>query len=300
MVKTEFSIKDLENLSGVKAHTIRIWEKRYNLLSPDRSDTNIRKYNIEGLKKLLNVTQLYNQGHKISKIASLSDPEIFNLTKEHNTSSQDIYAINQFKTAMLSFNYELFNNTFNELEQTYSFSETFGKIFIPLLIDIGILWQTGTIDPVHERYISELIRQKLTLKITQSLSTFKKKNDLTIALFLPLNEIHEISLLFVQYLLINAGFHTLYLGSNIPLENLSHITNHHDNIFFITYLTTEPSSVEEYLEDFDKKMCKEQPINLWCLGPKSTEINTKNIKPNIKVITDIEEFNNQIKQLTNA
>lgn len=163
-IKTVFSIKDLENLSGVKAHTIRIWEKRYELFSPERSETNIRIYNLDGLKKLLNVTHLYNEGHKISKIATLGQDEIITLTKESSTSSQNAYIINKFKTAMFSFDFDLFHNTYKEMEKQSNFNHSFENLIIPLLAEIGMLWLAGTIDPSHERFISELIRQKLTIE----------------------------------------------------------------------------------------------------------------------------------------
>jgi len=299
-IKTEFSIKDLENLSGVKAHTIRIWEKRYNLFSPDRTDTNIRKYNLEGLKKLLSVTQLYNQGHKISKIASLSATEIHDLSKNKTTASLDIYYINEFKTAMFSFDHVLFNATFKEMEKQYTFVEAFEGILVPLLAELGHLWQTGTIDPVHERYISELIRQKITIQIDTALERNPKKSDQVIALFLPYNEIHELSLLYAQYLVISAGFQTLYLGSNIPLQNLNHVIKHHKKVTFMTYLTTEPADVNLYIENFNNHVCKDKKFTLWCLGSKAKEINTEKITKNIKVITEIKEFKKQINQLANV
>ncbi len=300
MVKTEFSIKDLENLSGVKAHTIRIWEKRYNLLTPERTDTNIRIYNLDNLKKLLSVTQLYNGGHKISKIASLSDIEINKLSKNSDIDTKDAFYINEFKTAMFSFDYKLFDKTFNEMEQGYSFYQSFVKIIIPLLVEIGYLWQIGTIDPVHERYISELIRQKITIHNDKALANFKEKSDKIIALYLPFNEIHDLGLLFAQYIAINAGVRTLYLGSNIPLESLTHVTKHHDNIIFMTYLTTEPTVVDEYLVNFNKKVCATKSYDLWCLGSKAKEINQATVTNNIKVYTDIETFKAQINSLTHV
>ena len=148
-VKTEFSIKDLENLSGVKAHTIRIWEKRYQLLKPNRTDTNIRKYNLNSLKRLLNVSFLYNDGYKISKIADLNEEELLQLIQNKAHSNQEDYALKAFKTSMFEFDNQLFNITYKKLLEQKTFSEIFEHIFIPLLNEIGLLWQTGTIDPVH-------------------------------------------------------------------------------------------------------------------------------------------------------
>ncbi|MFT5436338.1 MAG: DNA-binding transcriptional MerR regulator, partial [Ulvibacter sp.] len=144
-VKSQFSIKDLEHLSGVKAHTIRIWEKRYNLLKPQRTDTNIRTYNIESLKRLLNVTFLYNDGLKISKIASLSEDAIHGLVEERAIDSKDEFAIKAFKTSMFELDEQLFIKTYSDLEAHKSFREIFLNVFIPFLMEIGSLWQTSTI-----------------------------------------------------------------------------------------------------------------------------------------------------------
>jgi DNA-binding transcriptional MerR regulator len=301
-IKTVFSIKDLENLSGVKAHTIRIWEKRYALFSPERSETNIRIYNLDGLKKLLNVTHLYNEGHKISKIATLGQDEIITLTKESSTSSQNTYLINKFKTAMFSFDFDLFHKTYKEMEEQSNFNHSFENLIIPLLAEIGMLWLSGTVDPSHERFISELIRQKLSIETDKAQQQFVLKNDKIVALYLPYNEIHEIGLVYAQYLVVQAGFKTVYLGSNIPLESLTHVKKHHENLIYMTYLTTEPStiSIHQYLQDFNDIVCTDTSYDLWCLGTKANEIDPKKVSGNIKSITKIQEFNKQLKRLANA
>ena len=176
-VKSQFSIKDLENLSGVKAHTIRIWEKRYNLLTPDRTDTNIRTYDLDNLKRLLNVTFLYKEGYKISKIAKLDDSEIQTLIEDLAIDSQEDFALKAFKTAMFEFDEQLFTETYSKLSTQKSFREIFFDVFIPLLIEIGTLWQTGTIEPCHESFISELLKRKIIVNIEEQITSFKKKGD---------------------------------------------------------------------------------------------------------------------------
>lgn len=145
-VKNSFSIKNLEHLSGIKAHTIRIWEKRYNLFEPERSNTNIRLYDLENLQKLLNVTLLYNNGYKISKIAKFSQQEIkeniHNLTINKKA---DDWSIGLFKLAMINFDQRLFTKTFNELLDQFSFKEIFKNVFVPLMNELGVLWQTNSI-----------------------------------------------------------------------------------------------------------------------------------------------------------
>jgi len=195
-VKKHFSIRDLENLSGIKAHTIRIWEKRYNLLSPERTDTNIRNYSLASLQKLLNVTLLYHNGHKISKIAKIPENEIPLVVREIVAkNSNKNHAINSFKLAMVNFDQTIFFNTYNNLLSQQSFREVFKNTFIPLLNELGLLWQTDTISPAHEHFITSLIKQKILLN-TEKLQHLKPtKTDKVFVAYLPENEIHEIGLL---------------------------------------------------------------------------------------------------------
>ena len=172
-IKSTFSIKNLENLSGIKAHTLRIWEKRYNLLSPERTDTNIRRYSLDSLRKLLNITLLYNHGFKISKIASLNSDEIPKLVRSIalKTNSEQV-SINAFKLSMINFDYELFDANYEEILENHDFDHLFMQIFMPLMKELGILWQTGAISPSHEHFITNLVKQKIHLQ-TESLQRRK-------------------------------------------------------------------------------------------------------------------------------
>lgn len=295
-VKSQFSIKDLENLSHVKAHTIRIWEKRYGLLEPSRTETNIRTYDLESLKRLLNISLLYNDGYKISKIAKLSEDEIHELIKVKGSLRQEDLALHDFKKAMFEFDLALFNSTYGNLMKEQSFAEVFSSVFIPLLCDIGQLWQTNTIDPAHESFISELIKQKIMLNIDQTQQDFKPESDVLFSLFLPNNEIHEIGLLYAHYELIKAGFNTIYLGANIPLKSLGFLLNKNDNMFFLSYLTMDPDQkpVLEYISDFHEHIYSEKPCNLWLMGPKVNDVNQELTGNNVKIITQIDTL---LKQL---
>ena len=285
-IKTQFSIKDLENLSGVKAHTIRIWEKRYNLLQPERSDTNIRKYDLINLKKLLNVTFLYNEGYKISKIAGYPEEEINRLISMESGKHEKDYAIQEFKTAMFDFDHVLFSRTYDRLMETRDFQDVFFSVFVPLLHDIGILWQTNTLDPVHERFISELIRQKVIVEIDrlQGDRTTKTKPDF--ALYLPHDEIHEIGLLFANYLILKNGFGSLYLGNNIPIENLVHITKHHEELTFLSYMTVKPDneSVKEYAARYETLMKDHPGFKLWLMGAKTQMEELNDLPERVSVV----------------
>ena len=296
-VKTEFSIKDLENLSGVKAHTIRIWEKRYALLEPNRTDTNIRNYDMSNLTKLLNATFLYRQGFKISKIAELQQDEIERLIAESELAQTNHYALHLFKQSMFEFDHHLFNNTYRNLSKKESFDFIFFDLFMPLLNEIGLLWQTGTIDPVHERFISELIKQKIIENIINAQEALSHETEPSFALFLPYEEIHEIGLLYANYILLSEGHQTLYLGSNIPLDNLKHLIKHYSAITFFSYFTVKPDdqSVENYVKDFYKHVKPATKFPLWLMGYKLQDIAQGALGKNIHVIHHLKELRAFVK-----
>jgi len=187
-IQTVFSIKDLENLTGIKAHTIRIWEKRYNLLEPERSDTNIRSYNLGSLRKLLNINFLNTHNFKISKIAALEESDIAVKVREMSfLGNVEKHVFNAFKLSMLNFDQVLFYNTYNQLLEEKSFREIFYEIFVPIIQDLGLLWQTHTITPAHEHFITVNIRQKILIHIERLQSLNPRPDAKTFVLFLPLN-----------------------------------------------------------------------------------------------------------------
>lgn len=298
-VKTQFSIKDLENLSGVKAHTIRIWEKRYKLLEPDRTDTNIRQYDMSNMKKLLNVTFLYKEGYKISKIAKLEAAEIAGLVEELGSSSSESFALQSFKTAMFEFDHALFRSTYNDLLKKRSMNDIFYDVFLPLLNDIGTLWQTGTIDPIHERFISELIKQKIILHIHEIREKQTAYQPPKFALYLPYEEIHEIGLLFANYLILSQGFHTIYLGNNIPVESLKHILKHYNEITFLSYFTVKPDhqSVRGYVAQYQKEIGDLKAYPLWLMGSKIQKIDPRSLPAEVKIIFSLKELQTALSHL---
>ncbi|MCB4809198.1 MerR family transcriptional regulator [Tamlana sp. 62-3] len=295
-IKTNFSIKDLENLSGIKAHTIRIWEKRYNLLSPNRSDTNIRNYNSKSLQKLLNISFLNKNGIKISKIAELEEHEISAQVREiaSRTKTED-QAINRFKIAMLNYDQVLFYNTYNSLIETKSFNDIFYDVFLPLLNQIGLLWQTNTITPAHEHFISIHIKQKILLNIERLQLLDPKPTSKTFVLFLPENEIHDIGLLFINYLLRSKGYHSIFLGESVPMESLNGLLNFFDNISFITYFTVAPENdkIVDYLTQFSHLFLTNNS-QLYVLGQKIASINTEDLPNNVIVSNSIKNLINLI------
>lgn len=268
-IKTAFSVKDLENLSGIKAHTIRIWEKRYSIFSPDRNQNNIRSYNSEDLLKLLNITFLNNFGYKISKISSMTDEDMNGLVKQiYSNKNSASLAISSLKYAMFNFDTSLFHEVYNKLAEEKTFEEIFYEVFIPLLDEIGVLWQTATIKPIHEHFISSLIRQKLytVIEVAQQKLTFGRKK--VFVLYLPMHEIHELGLVFINYLLLNQGYNTLYLGESVPMKDLEDMKTYFEEITFISYFTVQPEcqEVDNYLKKFEETILKDTLNKFHVLG----------------------------------
>ncbi len=294
-IKCHFTIKDLENLCGIKAHTIRIWEKRYHLLHPQRTDTNIRRYSTANLQKLLNVVFLYKNGYKISKIAKLSEEHIPRLVKE--IASEPLlktHYINHFKIAMLHFDAGFFNETCHIASAQMSFREVFRELFVPLLNELGILWQINAISPSHEHFITHLIKQKISFH-TEKLHPIKPlHNHRTYILYLPENEIHEIGLLYLNYELTAAGYRTLYLGQAMPLQSLKNLLSIHPPPVFVSYFTVAPAShtIHTYIEHFNKEMNGERIHELWMVGKQTRYI--KNAPSYIKPFTSIEQLINTV------
>lgn len=292
-VKNVFSIKDLENLSGIKAHTIRIWEKRYNILEPMRSETNIRFYDIKNLQKLLNIVLLHNYGYKISKISSLSNEEFNKLVNDIiSEKSAKNHAISTFKVAMMNFDQTLFFNTYNKLLSEKSFKEVFYSVFIPLMQELGYLWQTDTISPAHEHFITYLIKQKLLINTEKVQTLTPTKEDKVFVLFLPSNEIHELGIMYLNYEILLNGYQTIYLGESIPIDSLLDLKSAFEKITFLSYFTVEPNQeiLEDYIDEMHEKLIKNSDNEMLLLGRMTAEIKDKNKYKNIHIYNSIEEL----------
>lgn len=292
-IRKIFSIKDLENFSGIKSHTLRIWEKRYGLLKPFRTDSNIRYYDEDNFIKLLNITLLYNEGIKISKIAAFSEAELTAKVKEFNVDNFiiDPY-INTFVISMLHFDVDEFNNCYNELLSFKTFREIFYEVFIPLLDRIGTLWQTKSIFPAHEHFISNLIMQKIHANIEQ-VKKIESKNDQQIyVLFLPLNEIHELGLLYLNYELTVLNKKTIYLGKDIEVDHLIKLKAINAKIHFISYFTVEPNEliINQYLENLYLKLIKGTSNKFSFLGKRGLNDPIKLIPNDIAYFLSIPEL----------
>ncbi|MFY0689851.1 MAG: MerR family transcriptional regulator [Cyclobacteriaceae bacterium] len=241
---SKFSIKDLEHLSGIKAHTIRIWEQRYELLHPERTDTNIRYYGDQDLKLVLNVALLKDHGHKISKIANMSlqdmQEEVVRITQTNLGFEDQIHALTLCTV-------EMDEAGFDKLLSTsivkMGFEKTVINVIFPFLRQVGILWQTGAIIPAQEHFISNLIRQKLIIAI-ENQHVHPERNAKKYILYLPEGELHELSLLFTDYVVRSRNNKSIYLGQGLPLPDLESAYEIYKPDYLFTVITCFPSSTD--------------------------------------------------------
>ncbi len=251
----KYSIKELEQLSGIKAHTIRIWEKRHKIISPSRTSTNIRFYSDDDLKKIINVSLLNNYGIKISKIADMSVDDVNQKVLQISEIKNDaIVHIDQLVVAMIDMEEEAFEKILSNLILRYGFEKTITEMVYPFLEKIGILWQTQNITPAHEHFISNLIRQKIIVAIDGL--AIPPKSAKKILLFLPEGELHELGLLFYNFLARKAGYRTYYLGQTVPHNDLISVVKKHDPQWLVTSIT---SNLNEPIEEYFKRLSNDFP-----------------------------------------
>ena len=231
-----FTIKDIENLSGIKAHTIRIWEQRYSFLKPKRTDTNIRYYSCDELKTVLNIALLNKYGYKISHIDKMSSGEVREkiVTLTHADALQE-RLVNDLLHFMVDLDMDSFEDVLNNYIRAKGIDKAILHLVFPFLDKIGILWLTNNINPAQEHLVTNIIRQKLIVGI-ESVVSHISVNKLVI-LFLPEGEHHELGLLYTYYLLKSRGVQVLYLGANVPLRDLEYIVNLKKSDYLYTHLT---------------------------------------------------------------
>jgi DNA-binding transcriptional MerR regulator len=260
---SSYSIKDLERISGIKAHTLRIWEQRYNIISPNRTDTNIRHYSDEDLKSVLNIGILNNCGYKISKIAKMQKEEISASVVEITGNNFDANVqIDNLIIAMTEMDEDRFEKFLSANILRSGFEKTFLEILHPFMVKVGVLWLTNSINPAQEHFISNLVRQKLIAAIDGTVISGNHETAKCL-LYLPENELHEINLLFANLILKKNGFKTIYLGQSVPYSDIKMVCDLHKPEYLITVITCSMSdmSVEEYVHQLSKDF-NEQKIVL--------------------------------------
>jgi len=284
MIKTEFTSTELALITGIKPATLRMWERRHNVVHPEKKNRNIRYYSLEEVKKILNLAFLNKAGYKISKIASMP-VEVLNQMAQEQYTSNNIHdaAIKDLKLAMYQFDNRYFEKVYIKITKQFTFTDVFLNTLIPFLSFIGHLWQTSALSPLHEHFISNLIAEKLLLE-TAKLSPQKEQTNKVYVLFLWENEIHELGLMFANYLLKSRGHHTIYLGRNIPIQELNKILEIHSNITFVNHFTLQAplSKYASYLDFCSKHQDKIDSL-IW-VGNVSDEV--------LKANKIIKHFNN--------
>lgn len=234
---SQYSIKEVEILSGVKAHTLRIWEQRYDFLKPHRTDTNIRYYTDDQLKLLLNISMLNREGIKISKIADMTREQMNQeLLRISNTSNQADHLLDQLIQSMLDFSEQRFERTLSNAIMKLGFEDAFNKLIFPFMIRTGVLWATGSVRPVQEHFITNLIRRKISVATDNQFVEPDEKSK-KFVLFLPEGETHELLLLFTEYVLRKHNHIVAYVGTSLPYEDIEFINSHFQPDFLVTFIT---------------------------------------------------------------
>lgn len=257
-----YSIKDLEKLTGIKAHTIRIWEKRYGLINPERTDTNIRTYSDTELKKLLNTAILNNHGIKISKIAKLNAEDVNSeLTRIVESDTKFETQIDSLVVAMVDLDRRKFEKILGDCNLKMGFEDTCIKVLYPFLQKVGLMWQTDSINPAQEHFISNLIRQKLFVAIDE-LYDPDLDGKPKVVMALPEGEMHELGLLFYRYLMEKRGYNTIYLGQSVPFEDLVQTAKAHKAEFLVTaFVASIPiENIQAYTSSLAKRIPNVQII----------------------------------------
>jgi DNA-binding transcriptional MerR regulator len=289
-----YSIKDLEQLSGIKAHTLRIWEQRYQFIIPKRTETNIRYYDDKDLKLVLNIALLKENGYKISKIAGMGEDdmhrEVLRLTEKNLRYPDQIHALT---LAMIDLDEDRFEKIMATNILKLGFESTMINVIYPFLSKIGVLWQTGSINPSQEHFISNLIRQKLIVAIDGQFVSNAESNHKYL-LYLPEGELHELTLLFLCYIIKARRNKVVYFGQNLPFEDLKSSCKIHNPDFILTIITASPSSGQ--VEDYVKKLAHNFPDTQILLSGYQVISQGIKSKNNISVFTRIDHIINFVEE----
>lgn len=291
----KYSIKDLEKLSNIKAHTLRIWEQRYGILKPQRTDTNIRYYTDAELRLLLNISLLNQNGYKISKIATLAQDELEREVKRITNSKSDHDSqISALVISMIDLDEFAFTKIFNAACIRLGFEQTIIQIIFPFLEKIGNLWITGSIRPLHEHFISNLIRQKLIVNIHAHPKQVKP-NAKKFLLFTPENEIHELALLFNYYLLKSRNHDVIYIGLNIPIHDIISVFTYAQPDYLVSCFTINPKG--EILKNYLQTLAKNFKESNIIISGYQIRNYKGNLPGNVVRLDDIQSFISIIDKL---
>lgn len=287
-----YSIKDIEKFTGIKAHTIRIWEKRYRVIDPERTDTNIRYYSDADLKKLLNISILNRNGFKISDIVWMGEDE---LSEKVLQVTQRIYdadtQLEGLVVAMIELDELKFDKLLSSSIIKFGFEQAVLQVIYPFFERVGLLWQVGSISPAQEHFMSNLIRQKLIVAI-DSLAMGIANDSKTFLLFLPEGEWHEIGLLFSCYILRKRGYKVVYLGQSVPYDNLKEVVNLRNcNVLLTQFIS---AITDEGLQDYINRLSFDFPEMSIFMGGYQFLDRELDIPKNVSVYNDMTEFKEMV------
>lgn len=290
-----YTISDLEKLSGIQSHTIRIWEHRYNALQPHRSLGNTRLYDDEQLKKLLNIVSLTQSGFKISKICSLSDQAVEKLLDEqHPQTSDDLlteFYISRLLKHGLSYNEAEFNALINQGFESLGATEVYRRVIYPLLVRLGVMWRKDEICPATEHFMTNIIRKKLYTAINQI--PVPDQSASTWLLFLPEDEDQDIGLLFADYLLRANNHKVIFLGSKVPVSSVKKVLLNTpiDHILLFLVRTRLADVAQKYIDELSASCAA---VNIHLAGNNRIISKLNNIS-HINCLKSLEDFELTIK-----
>jgi DNA-binding transcriptional MerR regulator len=276
-----YSIRDLEKLSGIKAYTIRVWERRYGILSQHRTETNRRRYGDDELRRIINIAILHRNGFKISKIANFSVAEIEDkvsfLSKDTNRSDTQVDSVIM---SMIDHNEKAIDKLLIRSILNRGIEDTFTDIVFPVLNRIGIMWHTGSVDIGSEHFISNIFRQRIISSI-DSLSPIFKEGAKKVILFLPDNELHELPLLFFNYIIRKIGHETMYFGQSTPLQSVVNINNQWNADIIITDLMSGFPNINpsDFVSQLAKTFPRQKILAAGVLADVSVITKYKNVFP---------------------
>jgi len=290
-----YSIKELENLSGIKAHTIRIWEKRYGIIKPARTETNIRYYCDSDLKRLLNIAILNRHGMRISDISKLSDEEMSEKVIGVSSDSSDAESnIENLIIAMVEMDEYKFDRIFSRFIMHEGFEKAVIKVIFPFFEKIGLLWQTGSINPAHEHFVSNLFRQKLMVAIDNIIVPESRDNK-NFILFLREGEYHELALLFYSYLIKKSGKVVYYLGNSVPFQDIKETAKMVEPDFLFTSLTS--SLGKEEVTNYINKLSQDFPFQKIFITGLQIKDHVDEVPSNVVKVSSPQSFTELLKNL---
>lgn len=281
-----YSISHIEELTGIKSHTIRIWEKRYNMFTPDRTDTKIRVYNDDDLKQLLNISFLNKHGFKISKIAEMDKNQLDKeITRFLEVGQNEEAFINQLIVSMINLDEVAFEQVMDKLITNFGLEKAILEVIYPFLRRVGVMWLTNNILPYQEHFISNLVRQKIIVGIDKIKITNESKAP-KIILYLPEWELHEIGLLLSHYRFKMMGFRTYYLGSSVPQKDLEEVIKLiQPDIVFTIFTVHKP---QEFLEQYITNLSDANPETNFTITTNQFEA-FQSTNKNLTVFNDLIE-----------